>query len=305
MSPPAALRFRPAGASDAAWLASRLPPDQGRGLAFVGEWEGKPVAALAVAPPLERYEPQGLALAFHVERRADARDIAVQIVTLAGQMAARANLGPLHAWPSPVEDSPADRAYRSLGFTPFDRIVTWEVDARRSAAIQLPLLERAKARTPDDPCWQAEDIALGDMLNASASAIEAITDFHEAHLARLGAMREVFQRRLRGQPPDGYDPVRSRILLMDGEIAAMILMVSGPGAVFIAVRIVAPPFRAGSLGQRLFAAAHTAAPPAPGCRLRFETHDHHRSTVRLARRVGASGIETRVKLRHAPYGPDP
>lgn len=298
MSPPAELRIRPAGVSDAAWLASRLPPDQGRGLAFLGEWEGTPVAALVVAPPLERYEPQGLALAFSVERRAEARKIAEQIVILAGQMAARANLGPLHAWPSPVEDSPADRAWRSLGFTPFDRIITWEVDARRSAAIQLALLERSRTRAPDDPCWQAEDIALGDMLNASVSAIESITDFHEAHLARLGAMREAFQRRLRGKSPDGFDPVHSRILLMDGEIAAMILVVPEPGLFLIAARIVAPPFRGGLLAQRLFAAAHAAAPLPPGCLLHFETHDHHRSTVRLARRVGASAIQTRVKLRY-------
>ncbi|RYD30339.1 MAG: hypothetical protein EOP87_16840 [Verrucomicrobiaceae bacterium] len=300
MSPPAALRFRPAEVSDAAWLASRLPPDHGRGLAFVGEWEGKPVAALVVAPPLERYEPQGLALAFSVERRADAREIAEQIVILAGQMAARANLGALHAWPSPVEDSPGDRAYRSLGFAPFDRIVTWDMDARRSAALQLASLERARARTPDDPCWQAEDFALGDMLTASGTATEAITDFHDTHLSRLGGMRDAFQRRLRGQVPDGFDPIRSRALLMNGEIAAMILTVSEPGIIFIAGWMVAPPFRGGSLGQRLFATAHAAAPLTPGCRVRFETHDRHHGTAQFARRLGASAIQTRVKLRRDP-----
>ena len=255
-----------------------------------------------VAPPLERYEPQGLALAFSVERRADARKIAEQIVILARQMAARAHLGALYAWPPPVEDSPGDRAYRSLGFFPFDRIVTWDVEVRRSAALHLASVERARARTPDDPCWQAEDVALADMLATSRTATEAITGFYETHLARLGGMRDAFQRRLNGHSSDGFDPIRSRVLLMDGKISAIILIVSEPGVIFIVARIVAPEFRGGTLNQRLFAAAHAAASVPPGCRLRFETHDRHHGTARFARHIGASVIETRVKLRCDPSG---
>ncbi|RYD20827.1 MAG: GNAT family N-acetyltransferase [Verrucomicrobiaceae bacterium] len=296
MSSTLPLRFRPAEAADQAWLAGRLPPDRGRGAAFVGEWDGTAVAAFVVAPPLERYEPEGLALAFSVDRRTEARVIAEQIVALARQMAARANLGPLHAWPPPVDGSPGDRAYRSLGFTPFDRIVTWEVDLGRSAALQFASVERARARTPDDPCWQAEDVALADMRTSAGT--DAITAFYETHLASLGGMRDAFQRRLLGQVPDGFDPVRSRLLLLNGEIAAMILTVSGPGLVFIVGWMVAPPFRGGSIGQRLFATAHAAAPLHPGCRLRFETHDRHHGTARLARRLGATAIQTLVKLRH-------
>ncbi|RYD48809.1 MAG: hypothetical protein EOP85_02840, partial [Verrucomicrobiaceae bacterium] len=67
MSSPSSLRFRPAAADDQAWLAGRLPPDRGRGAAFVAEWDDTPVAAFVVAPPLERYEPEGLALAFSVD----------------------------------------------------------------------------------------------------------------------------------------------------------------------------------------------------------------------------------------------
>jgi hypothetical protein len=77
----------------------------------------------------------------------------------------------------------------------------------------------------------------------------------------------------------------------------MLLTASGHDGIFIAAWIVAPPFRSGSLGLRLFATAHAAAPLPPRCRVRFETHDRHQGTARLARRLGAAAIETRVKLR--------
>ncbi|RYD46943.1 MAG: hypothetical protein EOP85_06435 [Verrucomicrobiaceae bacterium] len=132
----------------------------------------------------------------------------------------------------------------------------------------------------------------------TGAGTEAITAFYEAHLARLGGMRDFFHSRLHGQGPDGFDPARSRLLVLDGEIAAMILTVCKPEVVFIAGWIVAPPFRGGSLGQRLFATAHAALPLLPGCRLRFETHDRHHGTARLALRLGATPIQTLVKLRY-------
>lgn len=116
-----------------------------------------------------------------------------------------------------------------------------------------------------------------------------------AKLAVLSALRNLFDGD--GRLPDGFDPIRSRVLLMDGKIGAMILIVSGPGVIFIAARIVAPEYRGGTLNQRLFAAAHASAPVPPGCRLRFETHDRHYGTARFACHLGASPIKTRVKLR--------
>lgn len=288
-----AVRFRAATPADDAWLAGRLPADRGRGVTFVGERDGARVATFAVAPPLERYEPEGLAVAFSVEPRPDARAVAEQVVALAARMAERANVGPLHAWPPPVEGTPGERAYRALGFEPFDRIVTWTCDAAAARDALVPLLEPARAWAPDDVAWRAVDTPLGDV-DADAAA-----DFYEAHLARLGPTRPAFLDRLRGRGPDAFHPTRSRALVLGGTLIGLTLVEFDPRVTRIAANIVAPPFRDGPASIRLLAATSTAEPIPPGCQLRFETHDRHRATVSLGRRLKATVAEARVKMRRS------
>ena len=284
-------RFRPATDRDAGWLAGRLPADRLRGMNFIGEQFGIPVAAFAVAPPIERYAPEGLALAFSVEPSPEARAVAMQIVELAAAMAGRASLGPLHAWLPQLEGSPGERAYRALGFAPFDRIVTWHCDAAAARDTLAPLLDAARAWAPDDPCWQASDVALAQ------ADVDEVVAFYDSHLARLGPTRDAFARRLRGEGVDAFHPVRSRALVLDGELVGLILMIFDPALTCVAARIVAPSLRDGPATLRLIIDASSAAGIPPGCQLRFETHDRHRGTASLARRLRASKIQTLVKMR--------
>ena len=138
---------------------------------------------------------------------------------------------------------------------------------------------------------RAEDVALAD------ADIDAVLGCYESNLACLGPTRDAFGRRLRGEGEGAFHPIRSRVLVLDGAVVAMMLVIFDPAVTFVAAWIVAPALRHGAANLRLFVAANAALGIPPGCRLQFETHDRHRGTLSLARRLKAVAVETRVKLR--------
>lgn len=278
-------------------LSGWLPADRARGVAFIGfaAQESKPIAAFAVAPPVDRYTPPGLAFAFHVQPQFAEAEIDVQMLALADRMAASASLGPLYAWPHPVAHTVQAARFERLGFEVFDRIRQWDAPGREGLHRLNAMLDRVRTRHPKHRVWAARDVPLPE------ASVDAVLDLYESGLANTGGLRDDMKRRLRGEGANAFCRLRSRVLILDQSIVGVLLAEIVGRIAWTRAIVVSPDFRDGLANLRLLHAAITADQPViPERILRFETLDSHPTTRRAANRLRATQSSERWKMRRNP-----
>lgn len=206
-------------------------------------------------------------------------------------MAQSAGLGPLYAWPAPVKGSPAARAYAALGFRPFGRVVVWEAPARIAHQRLGEIMNRARGRWRGNLVWRAVSCPLAEVDPAQVLSV------YESRLARLGGLRPATVKRLGGEGADAFHPSISRVLRLENRVIGFVLAELDGDVCRVPARVIEPGFRAGLANLLLLWSALEADPPPPRRILQFETHDDHHQTVGLARRLGASPVQVREKMR--------
>jgi len=203
------------------------------------------------------------------------------------ESATRHGIPALHAqeWVDP--DGEAMAAWAALGFSPHQRRLDFAADLSQAHRTLLPIYERALADG-----W----------IPASARIISLADADHEAvahlHVQCLGGTRRLLMPLLRGAAPDAFDPLCSRVLLLDGTVVGFTLgRVHPDGTCDVDANVVHPCVRKSwanlwlkfeAAGFLLDRGVHT---------IRYASFQQHTDTHRVSRQVGATLLRTVYQMR--------
>lgn len=285
------VTYRPEQWSDTTWLNARLPADRDRGQSFVGERAGLRIAAFAVAPPIEAFDPPGLAIALHTAPGPPGDAAAREAVRLAALMAARMKRGPLYAWPHPAADSAAADQFARLGFETCNGYTTYQLDLVQSAPTIVQLIQQHGRALPSGleivPLHQAEPAA--------------VLEVWERGLGSRGAMRDGQAERLAGRGRRPFDPELSRVCRR-GDVVLGACLVGPPTDGLAQAEVMAVNPEAGTVAAMvmLLIRVGEAALARRVERIRWNGLDTARFAHRLARRLPAEPIARVLWMRRDP-----
>lgn len=203
------------------------------------------------------------------------------------EQAMQHGIAALHAWQWMEPQSEAARAWSALGFSACQRRFDFEADLSQAHATLLPLYARAREENWIPPA--AQIISLAD---ADHDAVAQL------HVQCLGGTRRLLMSLLRGSAPDAYDPICSRVLLLDRQVVGFTLgRVHADGVCDIDANVIHSSVRRSwaNLWLKFEAARFLLARGVHT--IRYATFQQHTDTQRVSRQVGARLLRTMVQMR--------
>ena len=200
----------------------------------------------------------------------------------------------LHAWGWFEPDSEVARAWSAFDFAPCRHKTEFESDLAKHSAMIRPLLDEVREHG-----WIPESARVVPLAEADLEAVARL------HVQYLGGNRRLLMPLLRGTAPDRYDPVLSRVLLLDGQVVGFTLGRIFPGGVCeVDANVVHPSLRLGWANLLLKLEATDRLLEAGVHTIRFFALDQHTDTRRLSRKVGAKVVRVLQQMRR-DLGPPP
>ena len=214
------------------------------------------------------------------------------------EQAAAHGIPALHAWEWVEPDGDAARAWAAFGFSPCQRRLEFEADLARSRTTLRPLYDQVRAEG-----WIPPEARIVHLADADHEAVANL------HVRCLGGTRRLLIPLLRGAAADAFDPVCSRVLLLDGRVVGFTLgRVHPDGVCDVDANVIDPGLRLGWANLWLKVEAAEVLLARGVHTIRYATFQQHTDTHRVSRQVGGRLVRTRLQMRRdlaPPPAPPP
>jgi len=242
------------------------------------------VGAAALTRSSRPKPPIGPGVAIHViapcRRKGIGRALLQSLEKAARQQQAEA----LYAVQRVESGSRDELGWRWLGFQPLETVVYHELPLTGIEPRLGPLFEGMKQQG-----WIPDNAEIVSLCDADR---EAVADLH---IQVLGGHRETLLGKLRGEGEGAYNPVYSRVLLVEGDVAGCILAHrESKDVAMVDANIVHPDLRGGWANLWLKLEASRGATELGIKKFIFSTFDHYSDTRAFTEKLG--GVETRTTL---------
>jgi GNAT superfamily N-acetyltransferase len=286
MSADSNFSIRTAAISDARAVRMLLPNEaEALSYCLVAE-AGNPPRIVGAAGVTSAIRPKPLAgpgVAVHVVPLNRRQGIARSLVEKIGQQAGAAAL---YATQKVDLDSEEMRAWSALGFVPCETVQYHELPLEEFEIQLAPLLQRMHERGRIPPGARIAPLCEADL--------DAIA---QLHLAVLGGDVNDLQQKLRGDVPDSYSALYSRILLIDDHVVGFILAHRAAEDVArVDANVLAPKVRGGWANVWLKLEATRGAQQLGIKKFVFTSFDHYTDTRSFAGRMQGITVATKVLM---------
>lgn len=192
----------------------------------------------------------------------------------------------LYAWDSVPCDSPEQRFWESLGFEVNAKLTHYQVALQAYLDMLTPMYDAltAHGRVPIS----------ARVLPLSESPLGEVI---QLQMEQIGGDAGRLETRLRGKGWYPFDPVMSRVAILDGRVCGFLLAVRDRrGGALVESRVVAPHARRSWVNVAVMEEAAQAARRAGLTRIRFLAGPRHQDTHRLALKAGEAGRRVQAMM---------
>ncbi|MAE64917.1 MAG: hypothetical protein CMJ18_11665 [Phycisphaeraceae bacterium] len=261
------------------FVKRRIPP-----VRFVARDDASRVIGAAALFPCPLGNPVGFKMMLRVARPFRGRGIGRALVAEASAESKRRRVAALYAHKavSPFGDELS--AWVALGFDQRKTENVYESEPSRLLEIVDPLYEKMVRLK-----WIPENAEIVPLRDAPHE------DVARMHVRLLGGSMNHILPRIMGFADVSYDPVLSRVLLLDGEVQGFVLArLPEPDCSSVEALVVDPSLRLGWAHVLLKreTALHSVASKRKG--IRFTAYDQHRDTRKMASETGARLVASNV-----------